>query len=98
NFIQGEGIESYSSGLNTLIWLFLGSWFGTLGMWTLINVQESINEFWRKREPNLPIRRSFSNGEILIMLLGIILVIFIIFIYMTLVLDIFSSMTPYPYY
>jgi hypothetical protein len=32
------------------------------------------------------------------MLLGIILVIFIIFIYMTLVLDIFSSMTPYPYY
>ncbi|MDR0900628.1 MAG: DUF4234 domain-containing protein, partial [Methanobrevibacter sp.] len=39
NFIQGEGIESYSSGLNTLIWLFLGSWFGTLGMWTLINVQ-----------------------------------------------------------
>lgn len=69
-FIKQEKIETYSSGLNTLIWIFLG-WL--LSFWVFINVQESINELWRIKEANLPVRREFSNSEIVVMTLGAIL-------------------------
>lgn len=65
-FIKREGIETYSSGLNTLLWLFVP----IVGQWIYINVQESINEFWRIKESNLPIRREFSNSEIVVMIFG----------------------------
>jgi hypothetical protein len=68
-YIEAEGIESYSPGLNTLIWIFLPI-IGRL--WLLINVQESINELWKMRESNLPVRREFSNSEIVVMFLGVI--------------------------
>ncbi|RBQ24063.1 hypothetical protein ALNOE001_05210 [Candidatus Methanobinarius endosymbioticus] len=70
NFIKREGIESYSSVLNTLIHVFLGY---LLSFWVYINIQESINEFWRIKEPNLPVKREFSNPEIIVMFLGAIL-------------------------
>lgn len=70
NFIKQEGIETYSAGLNTLIMIFLGS---IISFWVYINVQESINDLWRIKENNLPVRREFSNSEIVVMLLGAIL-------------------------
>ncbi len=92
-FIEEKGIESYSSGLNTLLWAFVP----ILGLWVYINIQESINEFWRMKEPNLPIRRDFSNGEIAAMILGIVMIIFIILLYIVLIITIASNMY-YPYY
>lgn len=68
-YIEAEGIDSYSPGLNTLIWLFVP--FGHI--WALVNVQESINELWRIKKPNLPIRREFNNPEIIVIFLGVIL-------------------------
>lgn len=87
-FIKREGIESYSSGLNTLIMLFL-SWI--VGFWVYINVQESINEFWRIKEPNLPIRREFSNSEILVMILGAIL--WVIYFFLIIFISILGTMS-----
>lgn len=98
NFIEGERIECYSSGWNTLIWIFCGFGSNVLGMWPLINVQESINELWRIREPNLPIKRGFTNGEIVIMVLGIIFIILLIFFYMILFFAIVNNFMGYPYY
>ncbi|MBZ9571311.1 zinc ribbon domain-containing protein [Methanobrevibacter sp. TMH8] len=71
-FIKQERIETYSSGLNILIWFFIPF----AGFWVYINVQESINEFWRIKESNLPIRREFSSSEIVVMALGAIIWVF----------------------
>jgi len=68
-FIKKEGFETYSPGLNILIWLFVPF----VGYWVYINVQESINEFWRIKEPNFPIKRGFSFSETFIMGLGAII-------------------------
>ncbi len=76
-FIEKEGIGSYSPILNTLIMVLLGGPF-TLGMWVLINVQESFNEFWRLKEPELPVRREFDNVEIIAMLIITLIAIFAI--------------------
>ena len=82
-FIKQERIETYSSGLNTLIQIFF-SWI--ISFWALINVQESINEFWRIKEPNFPIRREFSNSEIVVMVLGIIFwTLFLVFYFLLII-------------
>lgn len=85
-FIKQEKIESsYSSGLNVLTLIFSNflPFIGVvLSFWVYTNVQESINEFWRIKQSNLPVRREFSNSEILVMILGAIfwLVFFIFYI------------------
>lgn len=64
-FIKQEGIETYSSGLNILT-LILSNFVPFIGIvlsfWVYINVQESINEFWRAKEPNIAIRREFIDA------------------------------------
>jgi len=73
--IEEKGLNTYSPGINTLIFLFVPY----LGMWVFINVQESFNEFWKTHEPELPVRRDFNNGEILVMLLTMVGIPTIIF-------------------
>jgi len=73
-FIKQEGIECYSPGLNTVVDVLFG---GIISFWVLINVQEVINEFWRIKEPNLPIRREFSNSEIIVMIIPLLILIFV---------------------
>lgn len=88
--IEEKRIETYSSGLNTLIWLFIPF----LGTWVYINIQESFNDFWRIQDPHLPVRREFNNGEILIILL----VPLAIFILIILYISVLVYLQTYPYY
>lgn len=79
NNIEKEGIESYSPSLNTLIMIFLGP-ISIFSFWVFINVQEVINELWRFKQPNLPIRRTFSGSERIVLFFGILLWVIYIFI------------------
>lgn len=63
--IEEKGLESYSTGWNFLIYFFVPF----LGIWSLINIQESINELWKLEEPELAISRKFTNTEILILVI-----------------------------
>ena len=78
-----EDIESYSSILNTFIFIFIP----IIGpIWTICNIQESINFLWYKLEPDLPVRRKFTTGEkvflIIIILIIMSLLALIIYILM----------------
>jgi len=92
-FIKQERIETYSPGLNTVIPIFSNILFGLLGtplvFWVYFNVQESINEFWRIKEPNLPIRREFSGSEIVVMIVGVIFLflIFVLFMFLLIYME-----------
>ena len=87
-FIKKEGIKSYSSGWNTFIMMFL-SWI--VSFWVYVNIQESINEFWRIKEANLTIMRDFSNSEIVVMVLGPIFW-FLVFVFYIVLLAYIGSM------
>jgi hypothetical protein len=63
-YIEQKGIKSYSPALNILGFMIFG--FSFVGIWFYINVQESFNEYWRLEQNYLPIKRDFSNAEILI--------------------------------
>ena len=89
SLIEEKGLESYSPGINTLILLF----FPFIQMWVYINVQESFNEFWKTQEPHLPIRRDFDNGEVLIMILGMVVFFIVIILYIVLITYLYN-----PYY
>lgn len=73
--IKAENFESYDSIYNTLIYIFIPV-IG--GIWTFCNVQESINRLWMIKEPNLPIRRSFTSGEKAFLLIIIAIIILIV--------------------
>ncbi len=85
--LKEKNIESYSSILNTLLYIFIPV-IGSI--WTLCNIQESINNLWYKMEPNLPIKRKFTNGEIAFL---IILLSIIILFYSLILLSIFFIVT-----
>lgn len=76
NYIKKEGIESYSSVLMIVAVILLPFSFFIfpltifLTFWPYLNIQESFNEYWLKKEPNLPVKRSFSDGELLTLLVG----------------------------
>jgi hypothetical protein len=65
NLIESKGIESFSAPLNLIIYICVPF----LGIWTLINVQESMNDFWRIEDLNLHTQRRFSRNEIIVMIL-----------------------------
>lgn len=70
--LKEENIESYSSILNTLLYIFIP----VIGpVWTLCNIQESINNLWYKKQPNRPIRRKLTNGEIVFLIIMLIIII-----------------------
>jgi len=96
-FIKQERIETYSSGLNVFL-LMISGFIPLVGIaipfWIFINVQETINEFWRIKEPNLQIRRDFSNSEILVMVLGVIFWVIVFIFYIALI----AVAMTYPYY
>lgn len=48
---------------NLLLYIF----FPILGIWSLFNVQEHLNEYWRLKEPNHYVKLNFSNNEIIAM-------------------------------
>ncbi len=71
--LKEENIESYSSILNTLVYIFIP----VIGpVWALCNIQESINNLWYKKQANLPIRRKLTNGEIVFLIIMLIIIIF----------------------
>ncbi|MGL4670013.1 MAG: hypothetical protein ACRCVG_05400 [Methanobacteriaceae archaeon] len=98
-FIADEGIESYSSVLMiiTVILLLFSFLFIPLTIfltfWPYLNVQESFNEYWLKKEPNLPIKRSFSDGELLVLILGG----FVFSIFALVLFTILFSLLTYPF-
>ncbi|MDR2967300.1 MAG: hypothetical protein LBU74_05075 [Methanobacteriaceae archaeon] len=85
--IKKKGIETYSSGLNILIWLFVPF----VGMWVYINIQESFNDFWRIQEPHLPVRREFDNGEILVMVFTTMILSALVLLYIFFLVYILSN-------
>jgi RNA polymerase subunit RPABC4/transcription elongation factor Spt4 len=87
-----ENIPSYSSGGNLIVWILLPF----LQIWVLINIQESLNELWKKEQPELPVRRSFSDVEIMIMI--IIPVLLFIIIFMSIIGTINSMINQSYYY
>jgi uncharacterized BrkB/YihY/UPF0761 family membrane protein len=83
-YIEKKGIKSYSPILNLLGFIIFG--FSFLGIWFYINVQESFNEYWRLEQSHLPIKRDFSNAEILIIFfvwLGILALIALLVLILT---------------
>ncbi|KZX15245.1 zinc ribbon domain-containing protein [Methanobrevibacter curvatus] len=90
NAISSKGLETYSSGINLVIWILTGMHF-----WVIINIQESINEYWRLKQPNLPIHRNFTNNEKI--LIGIIIAIIIVISIILVAIIIIAGMsTTYP--
>ena len=65
DLIEYRDMESYSPVMNLLIYMFLP----ILSFWTMINVQESINDLWRYEQSDLKVRRSFKDSEIFIMII-----------------------------
>lgn len=56
--IKSEGLESFNVPLNFLLYFFVP----IFNYWSMINVQENMNEFWRKVQ-GLKERREFTNTE-----------------------------------
>ena len=80
--IRNENIESYDSILNTLIFIFIP----IIGdVWTFCNVQESMNQLWQVKERNLPIRRSFTNGEIIFLVVIMVLILLLIMTFLSVI-------------
>lgn len=76
--IEERGLDSYSTSWNFLIYFFVPF----LGIWSLINIQESINELWKLEEPELAISRKFTNNEIFVLVIFGLLWICIILFFM----------------
>lgn len=72
--IESKGLDSFSVACNVLLYFFVP----LLGFWSMINVQESMNEFWRVQHPNLLDRRSFTTNEKIV--IGIFILIELLFI------------------
>lgn len=82
NIIAEEKIEVYTPIYNVLLYFFLPF----LGFWSMINVQESINEYWRLKQNELPTRRSLTSTEKAIILVFILIwLIIAIFLIMSIV-------------
>ncbi|KZX13491.1 DUF4234 domain-containing protein [Methanobrevibacter filiformis] len=81
HYAKSKGLETYSSGLQ-LLGIILSNFFVLIPLypWFFMNIQETINEYWRLEEPNLPIKRSFSSGEFIVLIVGGIITL--IFYYM----------------
>lgn len=81
DLIESRGIESFSSPANLLIYICIPF----LGLWSIINIQESMNDFWRIEDLNLRTKRSFTNTEIIVMIIFSIIWILLIFFILTLI-------------
>lgn len=71
-YAKEEGLDTYSSG-KTIIAVIVFNFFIAIpgmGLWPFISVQETLNEYWMKKEGNLPINRYFSSSEKLVLILG----------------------------
>lgn len=90
--LDKENIEGYSPIENTLLYIFIPV-IGTF--WTFCNVQESINQLWIKKQIDLPVRRNFTNGEIVFMIIMFIITIFIIASLIAYIIPIISLIAPY---
>ena len=89
-YAQSKGLETYSSGMQ-ILGLALG-----LGFWVYVNIQETFNEYWRLEEPQLPIRREFSNNEIAVLVIGGIFTSFMyFFIFMMFIGIMITAGNPY---
>ncbi|WP_409200904.1 hypothetical protein [Methanobrevibacter sp. DSM 116169] len=65
SLLKTNNLESFSTGWNLLYFFF----FPILHIWTLVNVQESLNEYWRLKEPKLPTLRSLKSSEKVVMII-----------------------------
>lgn len=88
--LNSEKIESFSPVLSTILYIF-----PIFNFWVLLDVQESFNEFWMKKD-GLPLQKTFVGGElVLIVIFGGITFIYILFIYLAFMM---AMSSPYYYY
>ncbi len=87
NYAKENRCKTYSSGLLVLVFfvisvcLFWVPFVGVLFIWPIIVVQETLNEYWRAEQPNLPVKNSFTDGELLTIILGGIIIFLVIMLY-----------------
>lgn len=87
NYAKERGCKTYSSGLLILVYFLISvflAWvpfIGVLFAWPIIVVQETLNDYWKEEQPNLPVRKSFTDGELLVMIIGGIVTFLIIILY-----------------
>jgi predicted nucleic acid-binding Zn ribbon protein len=89
DFAKEAGVDkTYSPGWILFSWLILSNlslrlpgslWFlSLLSVWPLAVVQRVLNAYWKKEQPELPVRTNFSGGEIALLIIGGILLILIL--------------------
>lgn len=62
------GVEpTYSAGWMFLAWFFLNGLTSILGVWALTRVQKTLNAYWEKEQPGLPMQTGFSVNEKIIL-------------------------------
>jgi len=76
--VSQNNIKDFSIFWNLIFYLICP----ILSIWSMINIQESLNEYWRFKQPNYPILFNFKKSEKIVMILIplFIVLIFIIFI------------------
>lgn len=72
--IDKRNITSFNVFANFLLYFFVP----ILGFWSIINVQEAINDLWRYEQPNAIEQRSLTQNELAVIILFI--VIYLLFI------------------
>ncbi len=79
NFAEESGVETYSPGLITFGVIFFNLlsrlpsifWLLTfLMVWPMSIVQKTLNNYWEKEQPGIPMRNKFSGVEIVVMIIG----------------------------
>jgi uncharacterized membrane protein len=85
DFSKEAGVDkTYSPGWILFGWLILSAlcklpepfWLlSFLSVWPLAVVQEVLNSYWEKEQPELPIRIKFSDGEIALLVIGAIILV-----------------------
>lgn len=77
-YAKEAGFKTYSVGVVTFAWILVGyisfiPILGILYVWPFIVVQETLNDYWSKEQPGLPMKKSFSSVEIIVLIIGILI-------------------------
>ncbi|MDL2271239.1 hypothetical protein LJC03_05490 [Methanobrevibacter sp. OttesenSCG-928-I08] len=75
--LKKNNLQTFSVAWNVLFYIFSP----ILGFWSLINVQEHVNEYWRIENPEYQTRLNFTDSEKVIMaIIPLIMILFILYI------------------
>lgn len=91
-YAKEKGFKTYSSGLLVLVCFIINVFFlwipfvGVLSIWPMVVVQETLNDYWRVEQPNLPVKKSFTDGELLVVILGGIISVTMVIIFVLVII------------